>query len=78
MIGGDVNSVCRCVWRLDVWGQNLNGTFRKLHQNPDFILVYTNTIYILNNIILECFHIAFKETKKTVLKLRVTTELQPQ
>lgn len=38
--------------------------FRKLHQNPDFILMYTNTIYILNNIILECFDIDFKGKNK--------------
>lgn len=38
--------------------------FRKLHQNPYFIFMYSNTIYILNNTIIECFDIAFNETKK--------------
>lgn len=63
-------------WCFDVWGQNWTGTFRKLHQNPDFILVYTNTIYILNNIILECFDIAFKETIKEKKKQFLSSQWQ--
>lgn len=49
---------CLMVWQL----KGHDNHFRKLHQKPDFILVYTNTIYILNHIIFECFDIAFKET----------------
>lgn len=41
-----------------------NKPFIKLHQNPYFILMCSNTIYILNNTLIECFDIAFNETNK--------------
>lgn len=41
-----------------------NKPFIKLHQNPYFILMCSNTIYILNNTLIECFDIASNETNK--------------
>lgn len=52
------------VWTSAEGTKEMANHFRKLHQNPDFILMYTNTIYILNNIILECFDIDFKGKNK--------------
>lgn len=49
--------------------KEMTNHFRKLHQNPDFILMYINTIYILNNIILECFDIDFKGKKQKRQKI---------
>lgn len=39
-------------------------TFQKITSKPIFYFMYSNTIYILNNTIIECFDIAFNEAKR--------------
>lgn len=38
--------------------------FQKITSKPIFYFMYSNTIYILNNTIIECFDIAFNKTNK--------------
>lgn len=44
-----------------------HGDILKVHQNS-FYFMYSNTIYILNNTIIECFDIVFNKKKKNPFK----------
>lgn len=43
--------------------------FAKITSKPIFYFMYSNTMYILNNTIIECFDIAFNKTKKKQLSV---------